>query len=313
MSFSRNAAFRRILSPLVLAAVAGTATVAWQAPAAAQKKEKPAPAPKANYSKEFIAAYKPVETQAAAAGVDFATLKPSVPTLVAAAKTPDDQAAAGRMIYNIGAKTKDQALQLQGSEMVLASGKADATATGQFSYVAAQLAFIAKDYAKARTYAEGAIKAGYTENSPELLISESYFSENQNAQGLKYLGDAIAARKAAGQPVPEAWVKRALANAYNAKMVAEANQWAMIYARDFPSQSSWGDAISIAINNGNYAAPEMLDLLRLARKTNTMRTRGQYLEYIDAADPRKLPNEVLQVLDAGTAAKQIDPSIAAVK
>lgn len=313
MTFSRKFALRRIISPLALVAMAGTATLAWQAPAMAQKKEKPAPAAKANYSKEFIAAYKPIEVQANAPAPDFAAIKAAVPALIAVAKTADDQAAAGRMIFNIGAKSKDQALQLQGAEMVISSGKLDQASLGQFSFVAAQLAYIAKDYAKARSYAEGAIKAGFSENDPELLIAESYFAQNQFAPGLKYIADAIAARKAAGNPVPEAWVKRALATAYNAQLVAEANQWAMVYARDFPSQTSWGDAISIAINNGNYAAPEMLDLLRLARKTNTIRTRGLYLEYIDAADPRKLPAEVMAVLDAGTAAKLIDPSIQAVK
>lgn len=314
MTFSRNAAFRRILSPIVLAALAGGAAVAWQAPAVAQKQDKKAAAPaKANYSKEFIAAYKPIETQANAPTADYAALKAALPALLAVAKTPDDQAAAGRMILNIGAKAKDQAMQLQGAELVIASGKADAASLAQLNYVAAQLAYMAKDYAKARTFAEAAIKAGYSDNDPELLLAETYFSQNQYAPGLKYISDAIAARKAAGKPVPESWVKRALATAYNAKLNAEAHQWAMVYARDYPSQSSWGDAVSIAINNGNYAAPEMLDLLRLARRTNTLRTRGMYLEYIDAADARKLPSEVIAVLDAGTAAKLVDPSIQAVK
>lgn len=313
MNFSRTAAFRRVLSPVMLAALAGTTAVAWQAPAAAQKKEMPAPAPKASYSKEFVAAYKPIEAQANAAGADYTALKASVPALVAASKTPDDQAAAGRMIFTIGQKAKDNALALQGAEMVLASGRADQTQQGQFAMVAAQLAYNTKDYAKTRTYTEAAIKAGYTENEPELLLAESYFAQNDYAGGLKYLEDTIAARKAAGQPVPEAWVKRGLATAYNNKLNDEARRWALVYARDFPNQSSWGDAIAIAINTGNYQPAEMLDLLRLARKTNTMRTRAQYLEYIDAADARRLPAEVVAVLDAGTSAKLVDPNVQAVK
>lgn len=316
MTFSRKAALRRIVSPIVLAALAGTATVAWQAPAAAQKQDKKAkvaaPA-KANYSKEFIAAYKPIELQANAPAPDYAALKAALPGLIAVATTPDDRSAAGRMIFNIGAKSKDQSVQLQGAELVIASGMADATSLGQFNYVASQLAYIAKDYAKARTYAEGAIKAGHTENDPELLIAETYFAQNQHAPGLKYISDAVAARRAAGKPVPEEWVKRALASAYNANLKAEANEWAIVYARDYPSQSSWGDAISIAINNGDYAAPEMLDLLRLARRTSTLRTRAMYLEYADSADARKLPSEVLAVLDAGTAAKLVDAGTPSVR
>ena len=312
MSFSRNAALRRILSPLVLIAVAGAGVTGVHAPAAAQKKKEQA-APKASYSKEFIAAYKPVETQANAAGVDFNTLKASVPSLAAAATTPDDKLAAGRMTFMIGQKTNDYALALQGAELVLASGRADAASTGQFSFVAAQLAYNLKDYAKARSHTEAAIKAGYTANDPQLFLAESYFADKQYAPGLKVLSDAIAAKKAAGQPVPEAWVKRGLANAYSNNLTAEAHQWALMYVREFPSQTSWGDAIGIAINTGNYQPAEMLDLLRLARKTGTLRNRAMYLEYVEAADARKLPNEVVAVLDAGAAAKLVDNNVQMVK
>jgi hypothetical protein len=197
--------------------------------------------------------------------------------------------------------------------MVLASGKADPTTVGQFNFVAGQLAYNLKDYAKARAYTEAAIKAGYTDNDPQLMLAEAYFAENQFAPGLKVLSDAIAARKAAGQPVPEAWVKRGLATAYSNDLAADAHQWALMYARDFPSQASWGDAIAIAVNTGNYQPAEMLDLLRLARRTNTLRTRAMVLEYVDAADARKLPNEVVTVLDAGVAAKLVDNNLQLVK
>jgi tetratricopeptide (TPR) repeat protein len=311
MTFSRNA-FRRILSPIVLAAVAGTAAVAWQAPAAAQKKNaKEQAAPKANYSKAFVAAYKPVETQVNAG--DHAGAKAAIPALVAASETPDDKVAAGRMIFAIGQKTTDYPIALQGIEMVLASGKADASTQGQFAFVGAQIAYNQKDYAKSRTLYQAAIDAGYTQNDPQLGLADAYFAEQKYAEGLKYLSDAVAARKAAGQPVSEAWIKRALATAYNNKLNAEARQWGLMYARDYPSATSWGDAIAIAINTGQYAPPEMLDLLRLARRTNTLRTKSMILEYVDAADARKLPAEVIAVLDAGKAAKLTDESVQMVK
>lgn len=317
MSFSRkaaakNAVWRRVLSPLALVAVAGVGLAGVHAPAAAQKKKEQA-APKASYSKEFVAAYQPVQAQATAANVDYNALKASVPSFTAAATTPDDKLAAGRMVFTIGQKTSDNALALQGAEMVLASGKADPTTVGQFNFVAGQLAYNLKDYAKARAYTEAAIKAGYTDNDPQLMLAQAYFAENQFAPGLKVLSDAIEARKAAGQPVPEAWVKRGLATAYSNDLTADAHKWALMYARDFPSQTSWGDAIAIAVNTGNYQPAEMLDLLRLARRTNGLRTRAMYLEYIDAADARKLPNEVVTVLDAGVAAKLVDNNLQLVK
>lgn len=323
MTFSRKAAattgiWRRIVSPIVLAALAGTATLAWHAPASAQsrvsdkdkKAEKPA---KANYSKEFVAAYKPVETLANAPTPDYAALKAALPGLMAAAKTPDDRAAAGRLIFTIGQKSNDYATALQGADMLIASGKLEPSQQGQFNFVAGQLSYNLKDYAKARAYTQAAIQAGYAANDPHLFLADTYFAEDKYAEGLKYLNDTVEARKAAGQPINEAWVKRALATAYNNDLAADARKWGLVYARDFPHQSSWGDAIAIVLNTSNYANPELLDLLRLARATNTMRTRAMYLEYVDAADARKLPSEVVSVLDAGVAAKLVDNNIQLVK
>ncbi len=314
MNFSRKAAFRRILSPLALAAVASVGLAGIHAPAIAQKKDKKEQAaPKASYSNEFIAAYKPLETQANAPGADFNALKATVPAFAATATTPDDKVAAGRMILNIGQKTGDAALSLQGAEMMLASGRLDAATQGQVTLAAGQLAYNLKDYAKARTYTESAIKAGATTKDSELLVAETYFVEKQYAPGLKVLSDAIAARKAAGQPIDEAWVKRGLAVAYQAELIDQASQWALMYAREFPKQTSWGDAIAVAVNTGQYDRPEMLDLLRLARRTDALRTRAMYLEYVDAADARKLPSEVVAVLDAGAAAKLVDGNSQMVK
>lgn len=312
MTSIRKTALRRILSPLALVAVAGLGMTAAAAPAAAQKKEKEK-APKASYSKEFVAAYKPVETAANVAGVDLNTVKPSVPAMIAAASTPDDKMAAGRLAYTVGSKTSDNTLAMQGIDLMLASGRADATLTGQLNFAAGQLNYNLKDYAKARSYAQAAVDAGYLDNDAQMFVTESYFAAGQYAEGLKYLGSVIDARKAAGQTVNEAWVKRALATAYNNKLNDDARRWSLLYAREFPGTTSWGDAVAIALNTGNYAPAETLDLLRLARRTNTLRTKAMYLEYIDSADPRKLPNEVIQVLDAGTSAKLIDPSVQLVK
>lgn len=313
MTFSHKAALRRFLSPVALVAVASLGVAGVSTPAMAQKKDKKeASAPKANYSKGFVAAYKPVEALANAPTPDLAAITAAVPGLVAASETKDDKVATGRLMFSVGQKAKDPALSLQGAEMVLSNGGAGEQ-TGAFNMAAAQLAYNTKDYGKVRTYAQAAIDAGYTENDPQLLLAESYFAQNDYAGGLKYLSDTIAARKAAGQPVSEAWIKRGLSTAYNNKLNDDARRWALMYAQDFPNQASWGDAVAIAINTGNYQPPEMLDLLRLARATNTMRTRAQYLEYVDAADARKLPQEVITVLDAGVAAKMVDNNVQLVK
>ena len=75
-----------------------------------------------------------------------------------------------------------------------------------------------------------------------------------------------------------------------------------MYAQNYPSKTSWGDAIAIQRNLLNYEGQELLDIMRLADRTGALRFERDYAEYITAADPRRLPGETQRIIDAGIAA-----------
>ena len=290
---------------IALVAGFGVTSVALEAPAHAQKKKKKEQAPKANYSKGFIAAYKPVADQIAAEGTDFVALKGSAPAVVAAVETEDDRNAAGSLLVTLGQKTNDMVIARQGLELMLASGKIPAEQLGIYNFQAGQLAYQMKDYPAARQFLQAAIDAGYTDNDPEIFVAESYFAESKVSEGLAYLNGIIDARRAAGLQVSETWIKRGLAMAYNNSVVSEAQKYATMYVREYPGEVSWGDAVAIMLNTGGYQNPEILDLLRLGRRTQSLRDGRTYLEYLDAADYRRLPAEVVAVIDEGIAAGKL--------
>ncbi len=309
MIFTRLARTSRAASTfaLAIALVGGAAlgVAALETPAHAAKKEKKA---KADYSKGFIEAYKPLETLAQAEAPDLAAIKAGIPALVAAVETDDDRNATGSFVYTMGTKMDDKALALQGMEMMLQSGKVAPEQLGPYNFVAGQLAYSLEQFAEARPYLQAAVDAGYTENSPEIFIAESYFAEDKANEGLSYLTGLIEARRAAGQPVDEAWLKRGLAMAYNNKMNTEANKYSLWYVSDYPNEDSWGDAVAILLNTGGYENPEILDLMRLGRHAGVLRDGASYLEYIEAADYRRLPAEVVAVIDEGYASGKLDKS-----
>lgn len=288
-------AFAVALATTAAVGMAGAAT-----PAYAQKKPKEQPAPKAVYSKEFVAIYQPVAALLNANG-DLATLKPQLPSLVTVAKSPDERFATGQVIFNVGAKTNDVALQRQGLDLMLDSGKTPPADVARNTFAAAQLAYNAKDWATARARAQQAIAAGYTSDA-ELIVAETYFAENQVPQGLDLLDKAIARKVAAGEAVPEAWLKRAIAQSYQAQLEPQATKYAGMFAQYYPSTTSWGDAIAIQRNFRGYDGQELLDILRLAARTNALRNERDYADYITAADARRLPGETQRIIDAGIAA-----------
>lgn len=304
---------------LALALVCGTAlgAVALEAPASAQKSKKEEKAAKPNYSKGFIAAYQAAEALSKAG--DNAGAAAQVPTVLAAIQTDDDRTAAGGLVYNVGVATGNAAQQLQGIEMMLAGGKADAAKVGSYSYTAYQLASQAGDYNKARTYLAQAIEAGHSfegrlsdgtarafgPDDMRAMYAETYFDENNFAGGFEYIRGQIASRAASGAAVPQTWITRPLGVAYNNDQAADAIEFGKMFVKYYPSDTSWGDAIAIQRNLVDYDPQQTLDILRLASKTNALRDTRSYVDYIEAADARRLPGEVKRVIDAGIAAGKL--------
>lgn len=324
-AFSRASARRSVSSAaLALALVSGSALalVALEAPAAAQKaggkEKKENKAGKASYSKGFMAAYKGAEEQSKAGNNEGA--KAALPAVIAAIETADDKMAGGGLAYNVGTALSDTALQLQGLDLMIASGKADQAKLGQFNYIGYQIASQAGDHARARPFLEGAIAADYsfeaklTDGTTRMLgpddmrvmLAESHFDANDYDGGFKYLNQLIASREAAGQEVPQQWITRGLAVAYNNDQNDAAIGYSKMYAKHYPSQTSWGDAIAIQRNLIDYDPQLTLDLLRLGLRTDALRDTRSYVDYLEAADARRLPGEVSRVIKAGIAAGKLN-------
>ncbi|HEY6868796.1 MAG TPA: hypothetical protein VI199_03465, partial [Novosphingobium sp.] len=56
---------------------------------------------------------------------------------------------------------------------------------------------------------------------------------------------------------------------------------------------------------GKFQAQETLDLMRLMERTKSFRDTSDYAEYLQAADARRAPAEVLKVLNEGLAAGKL--------
>ncbi len=289
---------------LALALTTGVAVgvAGFAEPAYAQKKGKEA---KPQNSKGFVAAYEPVDKafKAVAEGGDYSGVKAQLPGLIAAAENDDDKFVAGQMTLVVGNKTTDPALQRQGLELMLGSGKTAPEQVGQFQYYVGNLAYQAKDYAAARTALEAAVAAGYADDQLPALMAESYFGANATNEGLTYLAKTAHDLQAAGKPVPESWLLRGLQVAYQAKNAAASNDLAALLVSTNPTPKNWQAALQVVRElNSTWTSEEILDLSRLMMASGGMQRDYDLAEYVEAADPRKLSNEVLTALDASTKA-----------
>lgn len=268
-----------------------------------------AKAPKVKLSKGFIAAAQPAQTaiNAVVAG-DAATesaAKSAIDAAIAAIAGDDDKYTAGSLLLSLGNKSKKAEYQRQGIQMMLESGKADSTTAPQLYSAAGDLAFRAKDYATAERYLLQAVELSPNDPSLKVLLGETYISNNKVAEGMALLRGAITSAAASGQPAPESWYRRGLGSAYKAKSVNDAAQFGAMLIKDYPTSANAGAAVQIVRELANYGAQDNLDLMRLMGRSNGYLESRDYVEYIQASDPRRLPGETLDVIAAGVAAGKL--------
>lgn len=294
---------------LALGVVASGTLVSSPAVAAKKKKDK---APKLEFSKEFVAVAGPAQGAIDKLDANDAGAVTEAKSLLdqafGAIVKEDDRFLAGSLAVNLGSKLQDPSLQRRGIKAMLASGKTNPADAPRFNAIAGQLAYQAKDYVDAVAYLQRAVDAGFTENNSEVILAEAYISTNQEQKGLDMLKSAIRTATATGTPAPDSWYRRGIASAYKAGMIGEAAEIGGMLIKDHPSPSNVGAAATIVRELGNFGSQETLDLMRLMGRTNGYAEQRDYVEYIQAADPRRHPGEVLDVINAGIAAGKLSAS-----
>lgn len=241
----------------------------------------------------------------AALGSTLSAEKAQLDAAFAAATTPDDRYMAGNLAVNLGGIAKDSKLQRRGLEAMIGSGKVAPADAPKLQYYLGQFAFDQKDYATARTALGAAVQAGFHENDADALLAEAYLSDNQVPQGLTMLKQAIDTRNATPNKAPAGWYRRGLGAAYKAQLVDKAAEFAMGLVSNYPTADNWAGAITVVREIGKYPPQETLDLMRLMDRTKSYAEERDYIEYIQAADARRLPGEVIRVLDTGKASGKL--------
>lgn len=314
-------------------------SVALEAPAFAQKDKKDKKEPKPAYSKEFQKAFAPIVPLINAEVADEPAIRAALPAMLAAVSSDDDRNTAGNILLNAGGKFDDSAMQLQGLDMMIASGKNN-DRLGQLYYASYQINMGVDNTAAARAALIKSSDLGYsfegrladgssktiTAGDLRVMATETYFDDDQYDEGLNDLYGWLQGLDAAGQPIDESWIRKGFATAFNNQMGSQAARYGLLFIKHHPSANVWADTITVQNSFFTYDSQETLDLMRLARRSGVLspdridRTRLDddradaieaalvrfYLDYAEAADFRRLPGEVKAVLEEGIASGVLD-------
>ncbi len=313
---------RRVLGSVL---IAGIVLGLGATPAVAQKKPKAEKAGKTGFSKEFATAAQPLQAKleavrAAKAKVDAkdpagqAELDAALvgaPAMMAAAEAAimnnDDRLIAGQFAINLGGYVNDLAMRQRGAKNMIDSGKLEPAKVPELQYYLGNFAYANKDYATAQTALAAAIAGGHPAEDAAEMMADSFARSGNPKGGLDAMRVAVDARRAAGKPIPESWLKRANTIAYNNKLGPEAIDWAILQVQLQPNNFNWLGSSQLVRQFSGFGPQETLDLFRLMMRSGALDNDAKYVsneykEYIEAADPRRLPGEVVKVIDKGRAA-----------
>ena len=316
--------------PLALVlALAGTTAVSLALPVDAAhaqraekkgKKGKEAEAPQLELSPEFRNAF--AASQAAFGADDFVTAEAKLTEAAAVAATGDEKYLTGKMTLQIGLKKNDNAMQMKGVEMALASGKATPAESKTFNSFVGEKALVANDFGRARTYLTAAVQAGQDNPVNLFQLAEAHFGEAiaksggrsidaanspLAAQGLPYLQRAVEAQLAGDKQYAPSWAKRGFQVARATK--SDSAAWAQLLLRADTGKGAWNEVVrAMQSDNRSLTTEQSLDAMRLLRMTGGLTSANDYKEYIEAAGAARRPTEVLALIEEGKAAGIVSAS-----
>jgi Tfp pilus assembly protein PilF len=291
-------------------ALAGASVVA-TSPAFAKPAPAPAAAPAAgrkyNLTKEERAAMGPV--QKAIIAKDWATAQAGLPAAQAAATSADGKYVIGQFKLQIGIGLNNEAMQADAVDTLIASGGAEASELPALYRNQGALALRASppNVAKAEAAFGKVVELNPSDTDAIVNLAKIKSDARKPQEAVALIERAIAAKKAAGQPVDETWYKYALKLSYDNKLNAQAIRFSRELVAAYPTKENWRDALLIYRDDGNLDPAGRLDLLRLMRASKSLAGERDWYDYADAVNNAGFPGEAKAVLDEGVSMRMIDP------
>lgn len=228
-----------------------------------------------------------------------------VEAAAAAATTQDDKYLSGILLTSLGNLGSDKATQRRGVQMQIDSGKLSTADLVKYNAALGKLAMDMKDYPAARLALKSALDGGSADPDVSVLLADAYIKDNQQAAGLQVLKDASAK---AGAAVPAEWLRYGVAVAYKSKLADDASWFANMLTTYHGNTENWSLSLAVVRDLRSYAGQDQIDLLRLMDRTKSFLEERDYVDYIQAADPRRLPGEALKIINQGLAAGKLNPA-----
>jgi Tfp pilus assembly protein PilF len=248
-----------------------------------------------------------VELQNAVKANDTANIPAKVTAAQAVAKTKEDRYLIAIFQRQAALAAKDNVALAAAVDALVNSGVLDTPKMAALYLDLGVQQFNVKQFPLAAASFQRALT--YTPNDVQgiELLAQAKFAAGQNAEAVPFYQRALQLRSASGQKAPEDSYRHAVQAAYDASLPAAVDlsrQWLSAY----PSNDSWRNAILIYRQIAKPDVEGTLDLLRLLQAAGVLNSPADYNLFASAAADQANYIEAQSVIDAGIAAKHVDPA-----
>jgi tetratricopeptide (TPR) repeat protein len=238
---------------------------------------------------------------------DVANIPAKVAAAQAVASTKEDHYLVGEFQLKAAITAKDNAAIASAIDAVASSGYLEPAKAADLYEKLGGTFLNAKQYPQAASAYQKALALNPTNADAARFVGVALYQGGQKAEAAAALQKVIQASVAAGQKPGEDIYRLAVQSAFDAKLPVAtdiARQWLAAY----PSADSWRNSIAVYRSLNQTDAEGTLDLLRLMQATGSLKEAGDYALFAQRAFEQNNFNEAQAVIDAGIAAKAIDPA-----
>lgn len=244
---------------------------------------------------------------------NYPAAQSALPAAQSAATSGYARYLASALQLRLGTETSHHGLQSSAIDAMISSGAAPAAELPQLYRSQAALLLDAGKYEKAEASLNRAVELAPSDPDVLLALAEVKILRKKNSEAVPLMDRAVELRRAAGQPVPESWYKRAAAVALTNRALPQAVKLTRELVAAYPTADNWRDAILVYRDAAAADPAARIDALRLLRETKGLAGERDYLELAQALSGAGLNIEARTVLDQGVDAGMVDPAKAQFK
>jgi len=301
MKLFTSTAFAFAAAALATPAGAQYSTPSTQQQQPAAQQAAPSVKPSAKASKAIL------DLQTTVNNKDWANVPAKVSAAQAVASSKEDHYLIARLQLSAAIGTNDASAMSSALDGIATSGELDsATVAKLYSGLGVTL-MNSKQYPQAVAAYQKAASLNPTDGDIAFSLGQALYAAGQKPAAATTLEKYIRTKTAAGQKPTEDVYRLAVQAAFDARSPAT-NDLAREWLSAYPSADSWRNSVAIYRALNNPDTESTLDLMRLLQATDALQTASDYGAFIQDAAEQNNFNEAQAVLDAGIAAKKIDPS-----